>query len=141
MKTRTINTVEELDEFQMFMKQFWASFKSDNTSPELTAIYVQDLAELPLEDLKQACKQLRRKQTFLPSIAEVYAEVEAIQKEQLKQKLLANSNQPTLAQMMQWKREPIPDDIAAQLPGWKSLLRKMSMNQRVTEIAGEKYEN
>lgn len=102
---------------------------------------MQDLAELPLEDLKQACKQLRRKQTFLPSIAEVYAEVEAIQKEQLKQKLLASSNQPTLAQMMQWKREPIPDDIAAQLPGWKSLLRKMSMNQRVTEIAGENYDN
>lgn len=36
MKTRTINTVEELNEFQMFMKQFWASFKSDNTSPEQT---------------------------------------------------------------------------------------------------------
>lgn len=146
MKTRTINTVEELNEFQMFMKQFWASFKSDNTSPEQTAIYVQDLAELPLEDLKQACKQLRRKQTFLPSIAEVYAEVEQIQKKAEEKRLLANPRDPrlkefTLQERMAWKKEGIPDDIAAQLPGWKSLLKKMSMSQRVSEVAGENYEN
>lgn len=141
MKTRKITTIEELNEFNLFMKKFWAAYPNANSSEETLALYNDDLSELPMEDLQEAFKILRRKSIYVPAIAELYNEVEAIQKRQLKQKLLASSNEPTLAEMMQWKREPIPDDIAAQLPGWKSLLKKMSMSQRVTEIAGEEYDN
>lgn len=132
MKTRVINTPEELTEFKVFMKMFWAGYPNANASEETLMLYNEDFAELPIQDLRAAYKILRRKSVYLPAISEVYAEVEAIQKQRDKQKLLATSSQPTLAQMMEWKREPIPQDILSQLPEWKSVLEKKAMCQKVT---------
>jgi len=147
MKTRQITTIEELDEFNLFMKKFWAAYPNANASEETLMIYSEDLAELPMQDLELAFKALRRKSFYLPAISELYGQVEAIQNQRASQKLLATSSQPSVAEMMQWKREPIPEDIAAQLDGWKQLLDSASMPQKTakplpsTSRVGEGYWN
>jgi hypothetical protein len=45
------------------------------TSPQRYAVYIEDLADLPLELVERACIEVRRESKFLPTIAELRARV------------------------------------------------------------------
>jgi len=51
--------------------RLFAAFERDGASPQRLAIYVEDLADIPLIQLERACSELRRENKFMPAIAEI----------------------------------------------------------------------
>ena len=127
MQTRKITTEAELAAFETFMAKFWAGYPKEKPSDETMLLMSEDCAELPLADLEEACKILRRRARFLPHVSEIYAEVEAIQRKATEQRLLVANNGSPLAQMKRWKREPMPLEVKEKLQGIYALMDKMKM--------------
>ena len=86
MRTRKIENEQELIEFQVFMKKFWATYSSSSPANEIIAIYSEDLAEIPMLNLEGAFQILRRRNKYLPAIAEIYQEVKLLQEKNLANK-------------------------------------------------------
>lgn len=75
---------KDKDSFQRLtvaIKELFGAYPNANGTPENMIVYFKDLAELPIDCVEIALVRLRRKNRYIPAVAEIYEAVEAVREE------------------------------------------------------------
>ena len=116
-------SAEKFDRLQRAFEMIQAGYPNATLEPMTLPVYIQDLADLPIECLEEAIPLIRRKYAFFPTVAEIYAEVGDLHAKRVQEHKEQQDREARL--LREAPGEPMPEDIKAKL---KASLTSMSLN-------------
>lgn len=105
----TLSSIEGLPEAQYnelnkIITELIAAYPNANTSPLTVGLYMADLANLPLQEVKLAIRSLRVNSPYFPAVNEIYQEVASIREQHAKKVTEAQAAKDRVKRNS-WQRE------------------------------------